>query len=77
MDAIRLFPMVHPSGYPDKTDATDRRIAKHNEEYRAGLEQKKVQDKIADIAFEIYTKSHEQNKLRLEIFNNRKLDIYV
>jgi hypothetical protein len=77
MDAIRLFPMVRPSGYPDKTDATERRIEKHHEEYRALMEQKKVQDKIADIAFEIYTKTHEQNKLRLEIFTNRKLDVYV
>jgi hypothetical protein len=77
MDAIRLFPMVHPSGYPDKTDATERRIEKHHEEYRAILEQKKVQNKIANIAFEIYTKTHEQNKLRLEIFQNRKLDLYV
>jgi hypothetical protein len=77
MDAIRLFPMVHPSGYPDKTDATERRIEKRHEEYRAILEQKKVQDKIADIAFEIYTKTHEQNRLRLEIFTNRKLDILV
>jgi hypothetical protein len=69
--------MVHPSGYPDKADATERRIEKHHEEYRALLEQKKVQDKIQDIAFEIYTKTHEQNKLRLEIFTNRKLDVYV
>ena len=77
MESIRLFPMVHPSGYPDKTDATERRIEKHHEEYRASLEQKKVQDKIQDIAFEIYTKTHEQNRLRLEIFTNRKLDILV
>jgi hypothetical protein len=69
--------MIHPSGYPDKTDATDRRIERLNEEYRASLEQKKVQDKIQDIAFEIYTKTHQQNKLRLEIFTNRKLDILV
>jgi len=77
MDVIRLFPMIHPSGYPDKTDVTQRRIEKHQEEYHASLEQKKVQDKIQDIAFELYVKKAEQNKLRLEIFNNRKLDIYV
>ena len=77
MDVIRLFPMVHPSGYPDKTDATERRIERLNEEYRASLEQKKVQDKIQDIAFEIYSKSHQQNKLRLEIFTNRKLDLLI
>ena len=77
MEAIRLFPLVRPSGYPDKTDATERRIERLNEEYRASLEQKKVQDKIQDIAFEIYTKTHQQNKLRLEIFTNRKLDLLV
>jgi len=77
MDAIRLFPMVRPSGYPDKTDATERRIEKHQEQYRATLEQKKVQDKIQNIAFELYVKKAEQNKLRLEIFTNRKLDLYA
>ena len=77
MEAIRLFPLVRPSGYPDKTDATESRIERLNEEYRASLEQKKVQDKIQDIAFEIYTKTHQQNKLRLEIFTNRKLDLLV
>jgi hypothetical protein len=69
--------MVHPSGYPDKTDANERRAERLHEEYRALLEQKKVQDKIQDIAFEIYTKTHEQNRLRLEIFTNRKLDLYA
>jgi hypothetical protein len=29
------------------------------------------------LQFEIYTKTYEQNKLRLEIFTNRKLDLYV
>jgi hypothetical protein len=58
-------------------DAAERRIEKHQEEYRALLEQKKVQDKIQDITFELYVKKAEQNKLRLEIFQNRKLDLYV
>jgi len=77
IDTIKLFPTVQPSGYPDKTDALERRVEKHHEEYRALLEQKKVQDKIEDIAFELYVKKAEQNKLRLEIFQNRKLDLYV
>jgi hypothetical protein len=77
MDAIRLFPMVRPSGYPDKTDALERRVEKHHEEYRALLEQKKAQDKIQDIGFEIYTKKVVQERLRMEIFTNRKLDILV
>jgi hypothetical protein len=69
--------MVRPSGYPDKTDALERRVEKHHEEYRALLEQKKAQDKIQDIGFEIYTKKVVQERLRMEIFQNRKLDIYV
>ena len=77
IDSIRLFPMVQPSGYPDKTDVVDRKMEKQQELQRTMLEQKKTQIAIADLAFEIYTKSAEQEKLRLELFQNRKLDIYV
>ena len=77
IDSIRLFPMVQPSGYPQKEDATERRVEKHQEEYRAFLQNKKAQQELQDLQFEIYTKSYEQNKLRLEIFTNRKLDLYV
>ena len=77
IDKIRLFPMGQASGYPDKTDAETRRIEKHQEEFRAALESKKQQQKIQDIAFEIYTKKVIQERLRMEIFQNRKLDLYV
>ena len=77
IDSIRLFPLVKPSGYPQKVDATDRRIEKHQEQYQAFLQNKKAQQELQDLQFEIYTKSYEQNKLRLEIFTNRKLDLYV
>ena len=77
IDSIRLFPMVQPSGYPQKEDATERRVEKHQEEYRAFLQNKKAQQELQDLQFEIYTKSYEQNKLRLEIFTNRKLDLFV
>ena len=77
IDSIRLFPMVHPSGYPDKSDVVDRKMEKHQEVQRTQLEQKNMQIAIEDLAFEIYTKTAEQEKLRLEIFQNRKLDIYV
>jgi hypothetical protein len=69
--------MVHPSGYPDKSDVVDRKMEKHQEVQRTQLEQKNMQIAIEDLAFEIYTKTAEQEKLRLEIFQNRKLDIYV
>jgi hypothetical protein len=77
IDSIRLFPMVQPSGYPDKADLVERKMEKQQEIERTQLEQKKTQIAIQDLAFEIYTKSAEQEKLRLEIFQNRKLDIYV
>jgi hypothetical protein len=69
--------MVQPSGYPDKADLVERKMEKQQEIERTQLEQKKTQIAIQDLAFEIYTKSAEQEKLRLEIFQNRKLDIYV
>ena len=77
IDSIRLFPMIQPSGYPDKSDVVDRKMEKQQEVQRTMLEQKKTQIAIEDLAFEIYTKTAEQEKLRLEIFQNRKLDIYV
>jgi hypothetical protein len=77
IDSIRLFPMVQPSGYPDKSDVADKKMEKQQELQRTMLEQKNMQIAIQDLAFEIYTKTAEQEKLRLEIFQNRKLDIYV
>jgi hypothetical protein len=69
--------MVQPSGFPDKSDVVDRKMEKQQEVQRTQLEQKNMQIAIEDLAFEIYTKTAEQEKLRLELFQNRKLDIYV
>jgi len=77
IDKIRLFPMVNASGYPQKVDAEQRRIEKHQEEYRAVVKAAKAERKIEDLLLELYNKKAEQQKLRIEIFNNRKLDIYV
>jgi hypothetical protein len=77
IDKIRLFPMVNATGYPDKTDATARRIEKHQEEYRAFVQSKKADLEIQELLMDLYNKKAEQQKLRLEIFNNRKLDVYV
>jgi Spy/CpxP family protein refolding chaperone len=77
IDKIRLFPMVGASGYPDKTDATERRIEKYQEEYRAVVKANKVERKIEELLLELYNKRAEQQKLRLEIFTDRKLDVYV
>jgi chromosome segregation ATPase len=69
--------MVQPGGDPTKTDALERRQERLTEEYAQALKMKKVKDKIDDLEFELYVKKAERNQLSLEIFTNRKLDIYV
>ena len=73
----KWYPMVQPEGYPTKTDALERRAERLQEEYKHALKMKKVKDKIDDLEFELYVKKAERNQLSLEIFTNRKLDIYV
>jgi hypothetical protein len=77
IDTIRLFPMIKPSGYPQEYDLVERKMLKQQEMQRAALEQKKIQIAIEDLAFEIYAKNAEQTKLRIEIFQNRKIDLYA
>ena len=77
IDTIRMFPMVMPSGYPQEYDLVERKMLKQQEMQRAALEQKKIQIAIEDLSFEIYAKNAEQTKLRIEIFQNRKIDLYV
>jgi chromosome segregation ATPase len=69
--------MVQPGGEPTKTDALERRAERMQEEYAQALKMKKVKDKIDDLELELYVKKAERNQLSLEIFTNRKLDIYV
>jgi hypothetical protein len=73
----KWYPMVQPEGYPTKTDALERRAERLQEEYAQALKMRKVKDKIDDLEFELYVKKAERNQLSLEIFTNRKLDIYV
>ena len=73
----KWYPMVQPGGEPTKTDALERRQQRLEEEYKQALKMKKVKDKIDDLEFELYVKKAERNQLNLEIFTNRKLDIYV
>ena len=77
IDAIRLFPMIKPSGYPQEYDLVERKMLKQQEVQNAQLEQKRTQIAIEDLAFEIYSKNAEQARLRIEIFQNRKLDLYA
>ena len=73
----KWYPMVQPEGYPTKTDALERRAEKLTEEYKQALKMQKMDIKIDELEFELYVKKAERNQLSLEIFTNRKLDIYV
>ena len=73
----KWYPMVQPEGYPTKTDALERRAEKLTEDYKQAVKMRKMDDKIDDLEFELYVKKAERNQLNLEVFTNRKLDIYV
>jgi hypothetical protein len=73
----KWYPMVQPEGYPTKTDALERRAERLNEEYKQAVKMRKMDEKIDALEFELYVKKAERNQLSLEIFTNRKLDIYV
>ena len=77
IDTIKLFPTVQPSGYPDKHDLAQVKLEKQHEVNKANelAKQKKVE--LQDMEFELYCKKVNQERIRMEIFNNRKLDIYV
>jgi hypothetical protein len=77
IDTIKLFPTVQPSGYPDKHDLAQAKLEKQHEANRVVELSKQKQVALQDIGFEIYCKKVVQERLRMEIFQNRKLDIYV
>ena len=73
----KWYPMTGVADYPTKTDALERRAERLQEEYAQALKMKKIREKIDDVEFQLYVKKAERNQLNLEIFTNRKLDIYV
>jgi hypothetical protein len=77
IDTIKLFPTVQPSGYPDRHDLAQKRLERQHEVNKANELAKQKQVQLQDLEFEIYTKKVVQERLRMEIFQNRKLDIYV
>ena len=77
IDTIKLFPTVQPSGYPDKHDLAQKRLERQHEVNKANELAKQKQIELQDLAFEIYCKKTVQERLRMEIFQNRKLDIYA
>ena len=77
IETIRLFPTVIASGYPDKHDLAQAKLEKSQEVNKTHEIAKQKQTELQDVAFEIYCKKVVQNRLRMEIFQNRTLDIYV
>ena len=77
IDTIKLFPTVQPSGYPDRHDLAQKRLERQHEVNKANELAKQKQVQLQDIGFEIYCKKTVQERLRMEIFQNRKLDVYV
>jgi hypothetical protein len=77
IDTIKLFPTVQPSGYPDRHDLAQKRLERQHEVNKANELAKQKQVQLQDIGFEIYCKKSVQERIRIEIFQNRKLDIYV
>ena len=77
IDTIKLFPTVQPSGYPDRHDLVQKRLERQHEVNKANELAKQKQVQLQDIGFEIYCKKTVQERIRMEIFQNRKLDVYV
>jgi hypothetical protein len=77
IETIRLFPTVQASGYPDKHDLAQAKLEKSQDTNKTLEVAKQKQTELQDIGFEIYCKKVVQERLRMEIFTNRTLDIYV
>ena len=77
IETIRLFPTVQPSGYPDKHDLAQAKLEKQQEVNKTLEVAKQKQTELQDIGFEIYCRKVVQERLRMEIFQNRTLDMYV
>jgi hypothetical protein len=77
IETIRLFPTVQASGYPDKHDLAQAKLEKSQDVNKTLEVAKQKQTELQDIGFEIYCRKVVQERLRMEIFTNRTLDIYV
>ena len=77
IESIKLFPTVQASGYPDKHDLAQAKLEKQHEVNKTLEVAKQKQTALQDIGFEIYCKKVVQERLRMEIFTNRKVDILV
>lgn len=73
----KWYPFVYPKEYDVRAVAFEKRVEKLELEYNLEVKAQKVRDTIEAHALELYDKRARQTTIELEIFNNRKLDIYV
>ena len=58
-------------------DLAQKKLEKQHEVNKALEVAKQKQTALQDIGFEIYCKKVVQERIRMEIFTNRKLDVYA
>lgn len=73
----KFYPFVFPDPVDLRQEAHDRRVTRLNEENNLAIEAQKIRNKVHDLEVELYDKRSEQNKIRLEIFSNRKVDFFA
>jgi hypothetical protein len=73
----KFYPFVFPDPVDLKQEAHDRRVARLNEQNELAIQYAKIAKKVRELEVEIYDKRSEQNKIRLEIFSNRKVDFFA
>ena len=77
IQSIKLFPTIQPSGYPDKHDLAQAKLEKQREVNKSIEIAKQKQTELQNVGFEIYCKKAVQERIRMEIFTNRRVDIQV
>jgi hypothetical protein len=75
IDALRWYPILPVVGYPTKFDVVNQRMERLDAEQVNLLKSARAEHKMRDLEFELYVKRADQAKLRLEIFQNRKVDL--
>jgi hypothetical protein len=73
----KFYPFVFPDPVDLKQVAHDRRVARLNEQNDLAIQYAKIAKKVRELEVEIYDKRSEQNKIRLEIFSDRKVDFFA
>ena len=73
----KWYPMVGVADYPTKTDVSERRASRIQEEYDIALKFKKAKYRVNELEVELYNKKCDQHKLSLEILQISKVDVVV